>query len=483
MRARPTAGLRILAAGVLTLAAGVAGDPPDPPTTDPPTTNPTTTTAPDRTTVPAAQRPLLARAPRLEQQTLRRLLKADASWPRRAIAAMRLERYGCADSESLLSDLLADPAWQVRAYATRTLGRRRIAADPTWLATESQPQVLRAALRHRYPVPIDRLTRGVRTLARSSDLEDKMLSVELGIASGDQELAKLARETAKKVILRMRRTDAGSLSPRLATVTGQRDMRRAHRWQQWLLKTGRGFTVRPAYSIPEAGVPIEPSLLARLDSQRFSALERYIEQLATREVDLAICLDCTASMWGELSQAQGGFDDMMLFVGDVVGSLRVGLVAYRDRRDKFETRGWDFTTDIDEARRHLWSLTAEGGGDGPEAVFPALKLAYSQLTWLPDHTKVLILVGDGPPHVGYGTQCVQMAERAARAQLTTHVIQTTRDDRPVKHFPQIAEAGGGRCLWLDADDSLVAEIAGLTLGDRFGDEFREFFATYLELCR
>ena len=32
MRARPTAGLRNLAAGVLTLAAGVAGDPPDPPT-------------------------------------------------------------------------------------------------------------------------------------------------------------------------------------------------------------------------------------------------------------------------------------------------------------------------------------------------------------------------------------------------------------------------------------------------------------------
>ncbi len=475
MRARPPAGLRILAAGVLILAAGAAADPPDPPTT----------TAPDRTTATAtaAQRRALARAPRLEQQTLRRLLGADAAWPRRAIAAMRLERYGCADSESLLGDLLADPAWQVRAYAIRTLGRRRIKAEPTWLATESQPQVLRAALRHRYSVPIERLTRGVRTLARSRDLEDKMLSVELGIASGDEELAGLARETARKVILRMRRTDAGSLSPRLATVTGQRDMRRAHRWQRWLLKVGRGFAVRPAYSIPEAGRPIEPSLLARLDSERFSALERYVEQLGTRKVDLAICLDCTASMWAELSEAQGGIDDMMLFVGDVVGSLRVGLVAYRDQRDEFETRGWDFTSDIEEARRHLWSLTAEGGGDGPEAVFPALKLAYTKLTWLPSHTKVLILIGDGPPHVGYGTQCVQMAERAARADLTTHVIQTTRNDRPVKHFPQIAEAGGGRCLWLAADDSLVAEIAGLTLGGRFEEEFREFFETYLELCR
>ena len=57
------------------------------------------------------------------------------------------------------------------------------------------------------------------------------------------------------------------------------------------------------------------------------------------------------------------------------------------------------------------------------------------------------------------------------------------DGKDVKHFPQIAEAGGGRCVNLKDGDSLIAEITGLTLGDRFQAELGEFFDTYLELCR
>ena len=35
----------------------------------------------------------------------------------------------------------------------------------------------------------------------------------------------------------------------------------------------------------------------------------------------------------------------------------------------------------------------------------------------------------------------------------------------------------------EGDDLLIAEIAGLTLGDAFEAEFREFFQAYLTLCR
>jgi Mg-chelatase subunit ChlD len=188
-------------------------------------------------------------------------------------------------------------------------------------------------------------------------------------------------------------------------------------------------------------------------------------------------------MSGELAEAQGGIDDLMLFAGDVVNSMRVALVAYRDRRDRFETKAWDFTDDIDLARRRLWSLTADGGGDSPEAVYPALRTAYGRLDWMPQHTKVLVLVGDGPPHVGRGLQCAQMAEWAAAEGVTTHTIQA--DTRGVKHFPQIAEAGGGRCVSLSGrgGDPLIIEIAGLTFGGRFEDALRDFFVAYLELCR
>ena len=50
-------------------------------------------------------------------------------------------------------------------------------------------------------------------------------------------------------------------------------------------------------------------------------------------------------------------------------------------------------------------------------------------------------------------------------------------------FPEIAEAGGGRAEILKDQDSLVAEIAELTLADRFRDEFADFFEGFRLLCR
>jgi Mg-chelatase subunit ChlD len=425
----------------------------------------------------------LSGAPRIERQTLDRLLNGG-SWSRRAIAAMRLERYDCADSHRTLESLRTDEAWQVRAYAVRSLGRRRLPVDEGAFDTEQEPRVLRTALRYGYALDTERVGRGVRYLARSRDLEDKMLAVELGIASGDPDLADLATDTARKIILRMGRADAGALSPRLAAVTGQWGLRRHYRWQHWLRRSGQRFAVYPALSVSASSdAPLEAGVLSGLDPERFAPLESYIDNLSQRSVDLVICLDCTASMSGELAEAQGGVDDLMLFAGDVVSSLRVALVAYRDRRDQFETKAWDFTADIDLARRRLWSLTADGGGDSPEAVYSALRTAYGRLNWMPRHTKVLVLVGDGPPHVGRGVQCARMAKWAAGEGVTTHTIQA--DTRGVKHFPEIAVAGGGRCVSLSdrGGDPLIIEIAGLTLGERFEDALREFFRTYLELCR
>lgn len=429
-----------------------------------------------------ALRPSLADAPLVEQQTLTALLRS-ASWPRRAIAAMRLERYDDDETRTILTNLLDDPQWQVRCFALRSLGRLRAPLPDGWIEREQNPRVLRTALRHRYTMDMDRLTRGIESLEGSSELFDKMLAAELGAASGDDELRKQATETTRTVILRMKRTDA-ALSPRLAMLTNVIDPHRAHRWRHWVMKKGRSFEIEPGFAIAETGA-IDPGPLARLEPQIFSDLEQYISELGERDVDLAIVLDCTASMYGELAQAQGEIDNMMLFIGDMVSSLRIGIVAYRDRRDEFETRGWDFTADIGVARQRLWTLTAEGGGDGPELVYEAMKAAYLQMSWNRSHEKVLVLVGDAPPHVGYGVKCVELARAAyEQAELVTNVIEAdSRDDRSVKHFDEIAEAGGGRKVSLGEEDSLVVEITGLTLGERFKDEFSAFFRTYLELCR
>jgi len=428
------------------------------------------------------ERITLAESPIVDRQTLESLLKSEA-WPRRALAAIRLERFDCGDTQRMLVNLLRDESWQVRTFAVRSLGRRGIVQDDDsdWFSEESEPRVVRALLRNRYVIAPERLSRGVRTLSRSNDLEELMLAVELALPSGDAELVALAEVLLRKVVLRMGRTDAGALSPRLAAVTGQADMRRHVLWQQWLRRAGKLDSLHAAYAVPEGRVRLPRSMLAAMDGERFSALERYIGELAPRRVDLALVLDTTASMWSEITEAQGSMDDLMLFAGDVVRELRVGLVVYRDRRDEFEAKFWDFTSSIPEARQRLWNLTADGGGDYRESVNKGLLAAFTQLSWNPQHSRVLILIGDAPPHVGVGSHCVEYAARGKAAGVTTHVIQA--DEEPVKFFGEIAAAGGGKAVTIDKNASLVAEITGLSLGDKFDAELREFFSVYLELCR
>src|SRR5262245_47519615 len=74
-------------------------------------------------TQPAADSmPALKDANETERATIDHLL-TDSAWPRRAIGAVRLERYGCDESRAKLVQLLHDPAWQVRAFAIRALSQ------------------------------------------------------------------------------------------------------------------------------------------------------------------------------------------------------------------------------------------------------------------------------------------------------------------------------------------------------------------------
>ena len=153
-------------------------------------------------------------------------------------------------------------------------------------------------------------------------------------------------------------------------------------------------------------------------------------------------------MWAELADAQGGIDDLMLFAGDVVDTLRVALVGYRDQRDEFETKVWDFTPDIALARRRLWSLTAGGGGDRPEAVYPALRLAYTRLGWRPE----LLGLGNAPGMHALATDPIPelrlaLEHQHARSRLghdlgERRASQTSTDRNQVIRHPDLRRALG-----------------------------------------
>ncbi len=501
---------------------------------------------PPATSAPAEAVNNLFKATTEERDAIERLRHAD-SWVRRAIAAERLARYDDEGSATYLRDLAADGTWQVRCYAILACGRRGIDLPASRFASEREPRVLRTALRCRYEVPESSLRPLVERAAKSERLEDKLLALELALASTLPEDVVDRDDLLETIIFRMDRTETGSLSPRLAAITSGHDYGRSYRWREWFRKNRKDAGLNGAFVLPARGTvselpwPASRGLLAALAPPRFADLERHIQDLSTREIDLAILIDCTASMSGEIAECQSGVDALMLFAQSVARDVRIAVIGYRDRRDKWETKAFDFTPSLSEARERLWQLSAEGGGDRPESVEPALKLAYTKLAWRPGKSLNAILIGDAPPHPGTGERCVELAAWGKKNGVTTyaiapHVEQQQRKptdplpidpekpgtpeeppapdpemekwNRPgpapldssrkrkagdpwrkklepgeVEYFEEIATAGGGRAVKLPRDASLVAEIAGLTMGDRFKDEFEGFFWSWMLLCR
>jgi hypothetical protein len=85
-------------------------------------------------------------------------------------------------------------------------------------------------------------------------------------------------------------------------------------------------------------------------------------------------------------------------------NVRIGLVAYRDRGDRYVTEVFPMTDNLDAVYTTLMDYRAEGGGDMPENVRRALADAAHKAGWSQQSdniAQVIFLVGDAPPHADY----------------------------------------------------------------------------------
>ncbi|MDR2467894.1 MAG: VWA domain-containing protein [Spirochaetaceae bacterium] len=120
---------------------------------------------------------------------------------------------------------------------------------------------------------------------------------------------------------------------------------------------------------------------------------------AGHDIDVVLCIDTTASMRNDITAlrmrlvaaAQGMLSNFL--------SLRVGVVAFRDYKDAYITRVYPFTADLGVFQKTLSALQAVGGGDIPEAVHEGLYESITKYQWRPEARKLVILIGDAPPHL------------------------------------------------------------------------------------
>jgi hypothetical protein len=175
-------------------------------------------------------------------------------------------------------------------------------------------------------------------------------------------------------------------------------------------------------------------------------------RLAIADLDLVFVLDTTGSMRHEIADLQASLIGIVRVLSRLAGSLQVGLVAFKDQGDEYLTQafplrpmsGGNAAALVDFVGR----LSAEGGGDDPEPVDEALRVA-SSMPWRAEAMGQIIVIGDAPAHEYRMRPTLELAGQFHRAAgqaepRTVSAILTSGDVGARAFFERLAAAGGGR---------------------------------------
>jgi Mg-chelatase subunit ChlD len=203
-----------------------------------------------------------------------------------------------------------------------------------------------------------------------------------------------------------------------------------------------------------------------------------------KTLEMVFALDTTGSMGGLI---EGAKQRIWGIVNEVMQSesrpnVRVGLVAYRDRGDRYVTEVFPVTDNLDAVYSALMDYRAEGGGDTPENVRRALADAVHKAGWSQQSNRiaqVVFLVGDAPPHTDYQNEpdTKATAGAAKRKGMIVNAIQCGNIDGTKEAWQEVAQYGGGRYFAIPQDSGVVAIIT--PYDEKLGALSNQLGGTYL----
>ena len=136
---------------------------------------------------------------------------------------------------------------------------------------------------------------------------------------------------------------------------------------------------------------------ASSDDDILAQIDTLISREKGKSLDVVFCLDATDTMINGIAALKAGLPALLARRTADFSSLRFGLVAFKDYFEEYLYRRFDFSQDLAAFTEELDSLQAGGGRDIPEAVFEAIFAASTEFDWLAQ-SKLVVLVGDAPPH-------------------------------------------------------------------------------------
>lgn len=240
-------------------------------------------------------------------------------------------------------------------------------------------------------------------------------------------------------------------------------------------------------------------------------------------LEVVICIDSTGSMQSTISATARAIDDIVSLLEAIAPDFRLGLVHYRELGDLKNGAAILSTLSkrADNVRDRLKSMKADGGGDFPERVERGLERALDvgKMKWRRESAKLILVVGDAPPHENTVVDCIRAVKAAYERPFdtaATKIRATLRDGKsraaPTRPFVTaclgvgttgvnaetratfrlIADAGGGAYAELltnnpeagkSASDAIVAQVLKLSFGAQYEEHMDAFVEIFLDYQR
>ena len=170
--------------------------------------------------------------------------------------------------------------------------------------------------------------------------------------------------------------------------------------------------IAPAMPLPSAAVTQRAMSGGGLISGVPQSFADYIQHLQKTGIDVVFAIDATGSMVWVHRTVRQRMTQLAAYVRGLVPLARFGIIAYRDYNDiDFVTRISQPSFDIEKARLFMGGIDALGGGDHPEAVTQALRDSENLIGWRSGAQRVVIIIGDAPPHAREMNEAAEIAER------------------------------------------------------------------------
>lgn len=203
-------------------------------------------------------------------------------------------------------------------------------------------------------------------------------------------------------------------------------------------------------------------------------------------LQVAFVVDSTGSMQAAIDAVRDAIAEITAILAGIAPKLELGLVHYKDFGDMVDLgKAAEILVPLSKntktVRDRLAKLRASGGGDIPERVEKGIECALGKdMGWDEDKNRMLLVVGDAPPHAETQAALLAMVKNAYEKPFedekrpttgkkkklrpfVTSTIATHKDANP--WFQDIADAGGGTMVRLD-----LGGPVGLLRGGKAGDQ-------------